>query len=62
MSATSRPALYLCPPPAARLSASDSAAGLRARQSRVRAHLRPVLRAASRAMLRLADFTQRLGI
>jgi hypothetical protein len=60
MSATSRPALYLCPPPAARLAASRPAAsGL---GSRVRSRLRPMLRAASRAMLRLADFTQRLGI
>jgi hypothetical protein len=58
MAATNRAGLYLCPPPAARLAGSRHTV----RQSRVRTHLRPLLRAASRAMLRLADFTMRLGL
>lgn len=63
MSATSRRVLYLCPPPASRLTASRPAASrTSARGSRVRAHLRPLLRAASRAMLGLADLTMRLGL
>jgi hypothetical protein len=64
MPTTSRAALYLCPPPAARLSSSSRAdgSGLGARESRVRTHLRPLLRATSRALLRLADFTARHGL
>jgi hypothetical protein len=59
----SRAALYLVPPPAARLSSSrPDTSDLGARESRVRTHLRPLLRATSRALLRLADFTARHGL
>jgi hypothetical protein len=51
MPATTRAGLYLCPPPS-----------VRPRESRVRAFVRPPLRAVSRALLRLADFTMRLGL
>jgi hypothetical protein len=64
MSTTSRAALYLVPPPEARISSSSgpNTSGLRSRESRVRTHLRPLLRATSRALLRLADFTARHGL
>ena len=58
MADTSRATLTLCPPPSARLAAARGDT----RGSRLQAHLRPLFRKTSRALLRLADFTQRLGL
>lgn len=63
MAATHRAHLTLCPPPSARLAApAILASRLDTRGTRLQAHLRPLLRKTSRALLRLADLTQRLGL